>query len=77
MSWLGVSIVLSVVLTLVLNAVIRLFPRTSERAATGLADLAAPRPGDDRRVRVYAPWKAMLVASLVLTLVLNAWLLFR
>jgi len=76
-SWLAVSIVLSVVLTIVLNVVIRLFPHTTERAASGLADLAAPRPDDDRRVRVYAPWKAMLVASLLLTVALNALLWLR
>ena len=77
MSWLAASLVLSIVLTIVLNVVIRLFPHTSSRAAQGLSDLAAPRPGDDRRVRVYAPWKAMLVVSLLLTLALNLaiWLL--
>jgi hypothetical protein len=72
--WLAVSLVLSVVLTVVLNIVIRAFPHTSERAAQSLAGYAT-RDGDgDRRARVYAPWKAMLVVSLILTIALNVWI---
>jgi hypothetical protein len=54
--------------------VIRAFPHTSERAAQSLAGYAT-RDGDgDRRARVYAPWKAMLVVSLILTIALNVWI---
>src|SRR4051794_345450 len=74
-SWLAVSVVASVVLTVLLNVAIRLFPDASERAGRRLTELAQPpMEGDDRyggRVRVWAPWKAMLIASLILTVVLN------
>ena len=75
MNWLVVSIVLSVVLTVVLNLVVRLFPDASERAARRLDDLAAPDvdsgAGFRSRTRVYVPWKAMIVISLLATVVLN------
>ena len=78
MEWLVASLVLSIVLTLVLNVALRLFPGEGERAARGLEDMARPRDGEDRgRVRVYAPWKAMIVASIVLTVVVNLFLLGR
>jgi hypothetical protein len=72
-NWLVLSIVLSVVLTIVLNAGLRLFPGASERAARRLEDMARPRTDYDAgpRVRVFFPWRTMLVASLVLTLLLN------
>jgi len=74
-NWLAVSLVLSVVLTVVLNLALRLFPGASDRAARKLAQLSTPTDRDaDRRdahVRVYVPWKAMLVGSLILTIVLN------
>jgi hypothetical protein len=69
--WLAASLVLSVVLTIVLNVLIRMFPRTSERAAQGLTDFATRDVADSRRVRVFAPWKAMLAVSLLLTVALN------
>ena len=75
MSWLAVSLVLSVVLTVVLNVALRVFPGLGERIGRGLAALVAPRPGDPQdgapRVRVYFPWKAMLVVSIGLTILLN------
>ncbi len=72
MSWLVLSLVLSVVLTLVLNLGVRAFPggprRLQQRADTWLADAADdPSP----RVRVFFPWKAMLVGSVVLTVLVN------
>jgi hypothetical protein len=74
-SWLAVSIVLSVVLTVVLNVALRVFPGLGERIGRGLAALVAPRPGDPQsgepRVRWYFPWKAMLVVSLGLTVLLS------
>ena len=60
------SIVLSIVLTVVLNVVLRLFPDASERAARRVEGL-----GTAGRTRVFVPWKAMIVVSLLATLVLN------
>lgn len=73
--WLVLSLVLSVVLTVVLNVALRAFPGAGDRAARGLARLASP-PDDDpradrRRVRVIVPWRAMIVASIVLTILVN------
>ena len=74
-NWLAVSLVLSVVLTVALNLALRVFPGAGDRAARKLAELSTPTDRDaDRRdahVRVYVPWKAMLVGSLILTIVLN------
>jgi hypothetical protein len=78
--WLAVSVVLSVVLTIVLNVVIRAFPNASDRAARRLAELSVPRPDrsdSDRRTRVIVPWKAMIIGSLLLTIVLNLALWLR
>jgi len=75
MSWLGVSIVLSVVLTVVLNVALRAFPGTSRRIARGVTKHARPAADgtrtNDRRTRVWVPWKAMLVGSVILTIVVN------
>ena len=80
--WLLFSIVASVVLTVVLNVGLRLFPgtgrsledlfdRITQRVdAPDRADVRAEAP-DEPRVRVIVPWKLMLVASLILTIVLN------
>ncbi len=79
--WLWYSLVASVVLTVVLNVAIRLWPGGAERSARRLDDWTqrhTPPPsdggsvgGEEPRVRVIVPWKAMLVASVVLTVVLN------
>jgi hypothetical protein len=81
MDWLVMSIVASVVLTIVLNLGLRLFPGSGERAGRRAATWAAPDPEDRSgpdeaqqhrtRVRVFFPWKAVLLASLVLTILLN------
>ncbi len=81
MNWLMLSIVASVLLTVVLNIGLRLFPGAGDRAGRRMETWAAPDP-DDRsdpyvpqppqtRVRVFFPWKALLIASLVLTILLN------
>lgn len=76
------SIVLSVVLTVVLNVALRASPRSRQRLDQWSTDLATPRhdpPGGPRGTgtRVIVPWKAMLIGSLALTVVLNLvlWLL--
>ena len=76
MGWLATSLLLSIVLTVVLNVALRAWPRSGERLDDWMRDVAAPRrddprPPGDRGVRVIVPWKAMLVGSLVLTVVLN------
>jgi hypothetical protein len=67
LDWLVASIVVSVVLTVVLNVALRAFPGTGEAIGRRLDDALS----EDRRVRVWFPWKGMLVASLVLTVLLN------
>jgi hypothetical protein len=83
MSWLALSIIASIVLTVVLNVALRLFPDGADRLRD-YTDRLAERPDDDRwdgtrrgGVRVIFPWKAMLIGSLLLTLVLNLWLYLR
>lgn len=76
MNWLVVSLLASVVLTVALNVAIRLFPGAADRGARRVDDWAqrqqAAELGDaDRRVRVVVPWKAMLLASIGLTILLN------
>jgi hypothetical protein len=73
--WLVISIGLSVVLTVLLNVLLRTFPDAGRRAARGLEAFiwrsgADPRR-NDRGVRVVVPWKAMIIASVILTIVVN------
>jgi len=67
MNWLVLSIALSIVLTVVVNVVLRAFPRSGDRLGQKLDQLAAERPGGG----VSVPWRAMIVASIVLTIGLN------
>ncbi|MDH4076658.1 MAG: hypothetical protein OEY41_05600 [Acidimicrobiia bacterium] len=78
-------LITSLVLTITLNVVIRLIPGLPDRLGRWMASLLAPPPAgpgepagpDDRsgrsapRVRVYVPWKAMIVGSIVLSVGLN------
>ncbi len=72
MNWLVLSIVLSIVLTVVLNLGVRAFPNGPRRLQER-ADSWVERQADDSspRVRVFFPWKAMLIGSIVLTVLLN------
>ena len=75
--WLIFSIVASVALTALLNLVPMLFPNASRRAQERLVErmhehqrrIDDPDPGP--RVRVFFPWKAMLLGSIVLTVIVN------
>jgi uncharacterized protein YjeT (DUF2065 family) len=76
--WLIVSIVGSVVLTVLLNLLPMLFPKTARRAQERMIEEIhkqhdweddATRAGPS--VKVFFPWKAMLVGSLVLTVLIN------
>jgi hypothetical protein len=72
--WLAVSLVLSLVLTVVLNVAVHVFPGIGDRIGRGLQTLVAPRRGEpsaEPGVRWYFPWRAMLVASLGLTVAIN------
>jgi hypothetical protein len=73
MEWLVASIVLSVVLTVVLNVVVRAVPGAGDAIGRKAHELTARdrHAGDDRRVRVWFPWKAMLLGSIALTVLLN------
>ena len=75
MSWLVTSVVLSIALTLFLNVGLRMFRGTGRSATSPVDDrewlTLDPTRTSDRRVKVWAPWKAMLVGSLVLTVVVN------
>ena len=66
---------MSVVLTALLNIGLRAFPDAGRRAARGLAELTSPDYDGgherDRRLRVFVPWKAMIVGSVILTVVVN------
>ncbi len=63
------------VLTVLLNVGLRAFPNAGDRVGRRLHELASPSPDraprDGQRVRVFAPWKAMILVSLVLTIVVN------
>ena len=70
------SIVLSVVLTAGVNLLPLLFPGLAQRRDAAMQRLLRSLAGDDTgssapRVRVYFPWRAMLLVSLGLTLLLN------
>jgi hypothetical protein len=73
--WLLISIALSVVLTVLVNVGLRAFPGASRRVAHRLTRLTGPTAGEtlttDRRVRVWMPWKAMILGSVILTIVVN------
>ena len=75
MSWLVISIVLSVVLTVVLNAGLRLFPTANRRVTSAVTkpdwSAADEASENNRRVRVWTPWKAMIIGSVMLTVVVN------
>lgn len=71
MTWLVASVVLSVVLTVILNVGARLFPDAGRRAARRIDESTWGRDPRDRSIRVWAPWKVMILASAVLTIVLN------
>ena len=79
MQWLAVSLALSVLLTVLLNLGLRVFPNTGRRAAEGLTNFARSTVDGEsdrtRSVHVWAPWKAMIIGSVVLTIVINVALL--
>lgn len=75
MPWLFISIALSVILTVFVNVGLRAFPDASRRVASRVTKRTAPTadetPTSDRRVGVWMPWKAMILGSVILTIVVN------
>lgn len=75
MSWLVISVALSIVLTVVLDVGLRVFPSATRRTTSAVTKPRWIAPGATRtsgkRVRVWAPWKVMIVGSLILTIVVN------
>ncbi len=65
MRWLVLSVALSLVLTVLLNVGLRLFPGASSRRAP------RPQAAEGQRIRVFVPWKAMVLVSVLLTILLN------
>lgn len=70
------SIVGSVVLTVLLNVLPLIFPNAAAKAQRKLeenAKRAIEQHEDDAqpRVKVFFPWKAMLIGSIVLTVLVN------
>ncbi len=75
-NFLVLSLVASIVLTILLNVLPMLFPKSSEKVERKVHEkitesLARQDEGKQPRVRVFFPWKAMLIASLFLTVVVN------
>jgi hypothetical protein len=71
------SIVGSVVLTVLLNVLPLIFPGAADKAKRKLhesvsAQIEAAERGEKPRVRVFFPWKAMVIGSIVLTILVNA-----
>jgi hypothetical protein len=77
------SLAASIVLTVVLNLVLLFFPGAGRRFFDGLAGLregAPDTPEQDSprgRTRVIFPWKAMLIGSVILTVLINLFVLVR
>jgi hypothetical protein len=71
--WLVVSILLSVVLTVLVNVGLHLFPGAGRRIASRLAQLTTVDDAGRHRhqTRVFVPWRAMIIGSLLLTIVIN------
>jgi len=75
MTWLGISIVLSLLLTIVLNVGLRLFPDAGRRVVRGMTQPSLPSAGERRpsnhRLRLWTPWKVMILGSVILTIAVN------
>ena len=70
-SWLLTSLILSVGLTVLLNVLPRLFPGAQARLQAKMTEQMQPSDPDGPRVRVFFPWKFMLIGSIALTVLLN------
>ena len=71
-----ISIIGSILLTLALNLLPALFPNTAARAERKIIEKMHVTQSDrldpnTPKVRVFFPWKAMLIISLILTIAVN------
>ena len=70
------SLIASVVLTIAINLLPALFPEAAEKAERKILE-GVQKTHDDRldpntpKVRIFFPWKAMLLISIVLTVAVN------
>jgi len=70
------SLIASVVLTLLLNVIPRLFPKATRKAEIKVHEkmeeaFREVEEGKRKRVRVFFPFKTMLIASIILTILVN------
>ena len=70
------SVIASLVLTLALNLLPVLFPNTAAKAERKIAEKMLETHNDSLdpnspKVRVFFPWKAMLIISIILTIAVN------
>ena len=71
-----ISIIGSILLTLALNLLPALFPNAAARAERKIIEKMQDTQSDrldpnTPKVRVFFPWKAMLIISLILTIAVN------
>lgn len=80
MSFLIQSLIASVILTVLINLLPRFFPTQTRKVERSLHDKieAALNEDDERRgqggkprVKVFFPWQAMLILSVILTVLVN------
>ena len=76
MQWLVASVLLSIALTVLVNLALWILPGLRGRTARAVEGRTNSASGN-RRTRVIVPWKAMLVASLILTVLVNLVLWWR
>ena len=70
------------VLTILVNLIPRLFPKATQKAERELQQkleeaFAEKEDGSRPRMKVFFPWKTMLIVSVLLTLLANFGVFFR
>ncbi len=75
-NFLMVSVIGSIVLTLLLNILPVIFPKAANKIQEKISENARKtieqhQDENQPRVKVFFPWKAMLLVSIVLTLLVN------
>lgn len=70
------SVFASIVLTVLLNVLLLLFPNAAARLQKKIRENARRAIGQHKdnqqpRIKVFFPWKAMLIGSIILTILVN------
>jgi hypothetical protein len=70
------SLIASIILTILVNVIPRLFPGATKKAERTLHEkmeeaFAEREDGTRPRMKVFFPWKTMLVISVILTVLVN------